>query len=62
VHDRMPVVIPADARDVWLGKDADPVALRALLRPAPNGTFAVRRVSTRVNKPVEDDAGLIEAV
>jgi putative SOS response-associated peptidase YedK len=62
VHDRMPVVVPADARHAWLAKDADPAALRALLRPAPDGTFAVRRVSTRVNKPVEDDAGLIEAM
>lgn len=60
IHDRMPVVIAADARDAWLAKDADPAALRALLRPAPDGTFAVRRVSTRVNAPVEDDAGLIE--
>jgi putative SOS response-associated peptidase YedK len=62
VHDRMPVVVAPEARGAWLSHDTDLAALRALLRPAPDGTFAVRRVSTRVNKPVEDDAGLIEEV
>jgi putative SOS response-associated peptidase YedK len=62
VHDRMPVVVAPEARQAWLSHDTDLAALRALLRPAPDGMFAVRRVSTRVNKPVEDDAGLVEEV
>ena len=62
IHDRMPVVIVPDSRDAWLSRDTDSAALRALLRPAPDGAFLVRRVSTRVNKTVEDDAGLLEEV
>lgn len=60
VHDRMPVVIAPEDRDAWLDRQTDPARLRSLLHPAPDGVLVARQVSTRVNKPVEDDAGLIE--
>ncbi|MDX1493029.1 MAG: SOS response-associated peptidase [Longimicrobiales bacterium] len=62
VHHRMPVVIPSSGRDRWLDRGRAVADLEELLRPAPEGTFQARRVSTRVNRPDDDDAGLIEAV
>lgn len=62
VHHRMPVVIPASGRDRWLDREASVAVLEGLLSTAPDGTFDVRRVSTRVNRPDDDDAELIEAV
>lgn len=62
IHDRMPVVVgPAD-RERWLDRSADPRELLDLLRPPPAGTLVSHAVSKRVNRPAEDDAGLIEAV
>ncbi|MDG2283642.1 MAG: SOS response-associated peptidase [Longimicrobiales bacterium] len=62
LHDRMPAVIAAADRAKWLDRAASPDALRTLLAPSPRGTFTSYPVSTRVNKPVEDDEGLIEPV
>jgi len=60
IHDRMPVVIGEDDRDVWLDRSSGVERVGALLRPAPDGTFVSRVVSTRVNRAGEDDSGLIE--
>ena len=62
VHHRMPVVVPASARDRWLDSDTPVEELETLLGAAPDGTFQARRVSTRVNRPDEDDSELIETV
>lgn len=62
IHGRMPVVIAPGDRDLWLDRDASPRRLEELLRPAAEGAFELRRVSTRVNRPDDDDPGLIEAV
>ena len=62
VHDRMPVVIARGDRSRWLGRDTKPGALGDLLTPAPVGTLAFHAVSTRVSRPSEDDAGLIDPV
>ena len=62
IHDRMPVLILASDRDRWLDRSADPRALLGLLRPAPSGSLACREVSTRVNRPADDDPGLIRAL
>lgn len=61
VHDRMPVILPAEVRDAWLDSDASPDDLKALLRPYP-GTLERRRVSTRVNRPENDDPSLLDPV
>jgi len=62
IHDRMPVVIAPGARDLWLARDADLDEVEAVMRTPPGGLLRRRRVSTRVNRPDEDDASLIEAV
>ncbi|MCG6989192.1 MAG: SOS response-associated peptidase [Gemmatimonadetes bacterium] len=61
VHHRMPVVVAPDRREAWLDAGTPAEVLRTLLVPAPDGSFAARRVSTRVNSPEVDDATLLEA-
>lgn len=60
LHDRMPVVLDAVARDAWLAPDADPAALEALLRPAPEDALEAWPVSRRVNSPFNEDPSLLE--
>jgi putative SOS response-associated peptidase YedK len=57
IHDRTPVVVEESEREVWLARSSDLDAVRPLLRPPRDGTFASHRVSTRVNDP-----GLVEPV
>ncbi len=60
LHDRMPVILPPEAWDAWLGDTpADEAALHDLLRPYPRQGLAVWPVSPRVGRVTEDDAGLI---
>lgn len=61
VHARMPVVLARDAWATWLDAASDPVALKALLVPAPVGTLAARPVSRHVNDPRHDDPACLEA-
>lgn len=60
VHERMPVVVLGADRDAWLDPATAPERLRDILRPAPDGMFASRRVSPRVNRATDDDPSLIE--
>ncbi len=62
VHDRMPVIVPADARTAWLAKDADPKALTALLQPFPEDAMEAYPVSPLVNSPKNDSAECIREV
>ena len=59
IHDRMPVILaPVDfAR--WLGEEPDP---RDLMRPFPAEPMRMWPISTRVNKPENDDASIVEPV
>jgi putative SOS response-associated peptidase YedK len=59
IHDRMPVILaPADyAR--WLGGEPDP---RDLMRPFPAQLMRMWPISTRVNKPENDDPSIIEPI
>jgi putative SOS response-associated peptidase YedK len=60
IHDRMPVIIPPDAYDRWLSHiEPDP---RDLLVPYPVEPLRMWPVSTRVNKPINDDAEILNAV
>jgi putative SOS response-associated peptidase YedK len=62
VHDRMPVVVPAEAFDLWLTQDElSPDDARALLRPAPDPWFVVDPASTRVNSVRNDDPDVLRA-
>ena len=49
IHDRMPVILPADAETAWLDPASDPEELRELLRPLPDDRTAVRAVGDAVN-------------
>jgi putative SOS response-associated peptidase YedK len=61
LHDRMPVVIPSQAFDLWLDcANVDAVTAAALLVPAPEDTFAPHEVSTAVNRTANDFPALIE--
>jgi putative SOS response-associated peptidase YedK len=63
LHDRMPVVIPPQAFDLWLDcAKVDAETAAALLVPAPEDTFAPHEISTAVNRTANDSAALIEPV
>jgi len=49
IHDRMPVILPADAEAAWLDPASDPEELRSLLRPLPDDETALRAVGDAVN-------------
>jgi putative SOS response-associated peptidase YedK len=61
VHDRMPVILPSDALDVWLEEEALPADVqRALLRAYPAEAMAARPVSTRLNNARYDAPDILE--
>lgn len=63
LHDRMPVIVPQDAFDLWLDSDSvDAVTASALIAPAPDNLLETWPVSTNVNRVANDNASLIEAV
>ena len=56
IHDRMPVILPHDALELWLDNDLrDLSRLVPLLVPYPAGEMAMRRVDRRVNDVRNDD-------
>lgn len=59
LHPRMPVVIQRDHFDAWLSPGTPRAGLRALLRPAPGGTFRAHAVETTVNRVGEEGPELI---
>ncbi len=69
IHDRMPVFVPQDQWDRWLDSaEGDPRAvLEGILAEdremIAGGTFlGAYPVSTRVNRPTNDDPGLLEPI
>lgn len=60
LHDRMPVILPRESRELWLDKEADPAALQSLMKPYDKGTIEYYPVSKAVNKPANDNPTLIE--
>jgi len=62
LHDRMPVILPADAYSAWLGEDsASPPELLPLLKPYPAHAMRAYRVSTAVNNVRNDGPECIES-
>lgn len=56
VHDRMPVILPADGYDLWLDPSIhDSASLCDLLKPFDSSAMHRFPVSTRVNKVENDD-------
>ncbi|MFA6266952.1 MAG: SOS response-associated peptidase [Pseudolabrys sp.] len=63
LHDRMPVIVPPDAFDLWLDSErVDAKTAAALFAPAPDTLLEAFPVSTDVNRVANDNAKLIEAV
>lgn len=61
IHDRMPVIVPREAQQRWLGEDgAD--ALRDLLVPYEGTDLEAYEVSTLVNNPANDVPECLEAL
>jgi putative SOS response-associated peptidase YedK len=59
IHDRMPVIIAPSDYARWLSDEPDP---RDLTRPFPAGLMRMWPISTRVNKPENDDPSIVEPV
>jgi putative SOS response-associated peptidase YedK len=60
LHDRMPVVIPPEAFDLWLdGMRVDEVTATALIAPAPEDLFEAYEISTAVNRTANDSPAVI---
>lgn len=56
IHDRMPVILGAEARERWLSNDADPEELKTLLAPYAGDDLEAYSVSTLVNRVDNDSA------
>jgi putative SOS response-associated peptidase YedK len=55
IHTRMPVMLPPETYDPWLFGDAG----KEVLRPFPAKEMKISRISTRVNKPENNDPGVL---
>jgi putative SOS response-associated peptidase YedK len=63
LHNRMPVILSDEARELWLSETAnDPDMLSDLLRPAPDRSLEIFEVSRDVNVVRNNDGHLIEPV
>ncbi len=60
IHDRMPVVLAADAEAAWLDPGADEDDLLGLLVPAPKDLLVMREVVDTVNTVREDGPHLLD--
>ena len=60
-HDRMPVILPTEKRELWLNED-DPAILQTVLEPYPAEAMIGYPVSNHVNSPYNDDPSCIEPI
>jgi putative SOS response-associated peptidase YedK len=59
IHDRMPLILTPANYTRWLSDEPDP---GALMRPFPAEPMRMWSISTRVNKPENDDASIVEPI
>ena len=59
IHDRMPVILPASARAIWLDRESSREELLPLLRPLSSSKLAHHAVSTLVNSPANESPDCI---
>jgi putative SOS response-associated peptidase YedK len=59
IHDRMPLILAPGDYTRWLSGEPDP---RDLMRPYPAEPMRMWPISTRVNKPENDDPSIIEPI
>ena len=63
VHNRMPVILPPELYDAWLEPDNDDrEELLSMLTPYPAEEMEAYPVSKRVNRPANDEPGVLEPV
>jgi putative SOS response-associated peptidase YedK len=61
IHDRMPVIVPPEAFDLWLdGGQVDARTAEALIAPAPDDLLEAFPVSTAVNRTANDNPKLLD--
>ncbi|MDP9474197.1 MAG: SOS response-associated peptidase [Actinomycetota bacterium] len=61
IHHRMPVILPAENHAAWLDPGfEDKEALLDLLRPYPSDRMEAYPVSRRVNRPANNEPGVVE--
>ena len=61
LHERMPVIVPPDAFDLWLDcANVDAETATALIAPAPEALLEAYEVSTAVNRTANDNPQLAE--
>src|SRR5262245_56264663 len=61
IHDRMPVIVPPDAFDLWLNcAVVDAETASTLIAPAPENLLEVYEVSSAVNRTANDNPQLVE--
>ena len=63
IHERMPVVVPPEAFDLWLDcANVDAETAAALIAPARDDVLEAYEISTAVNRVANDNPALIEPV
>src|SRR5689334_320194 len=61
IHERVPVVVPRDAFDLWLDcANVDVETAMTLVAPAPDAALEFYKVSTAVNRAANDNPALVE--
>jgi putative SOS response-associated peptidase YedK len=60
LHDRMPVIVPPDKWDLWLGAENDRAVLEALLVPFPADAIETVEVNRAVNDVKNEDPSVLE--
>ena len=59
IHDRMPAILEGADCDRWLSDESDP---RDLLRPYPSELMRMWPISTRANKPENDEPSILDPI
>ena len=59
IHHKMPVILAPGDFPRWLGEEPDP---RDLMRPFPAEPMRMWPISTRVNKPENNEPSIVEPV
>ncbi len=59
IHDRMPLILAPGDYARWLADEPDP---HELMRPFLAGGMRMWPISTRVNKPENDDPSIVEPI
>ncbi len=62
LHNRMPVILPADAEKAWLDRETAIPALKSLLKPYPAVAMESYAISSLVNNPRHDNPEVLRPV